>query len=136
MSQVPDKASSSQPTSYTVNQKANEESWKLKYDIYKHLTTLSTGSILLLVTFLEKIFVRLVWKGLVIAAFCLLFIAILASFIVMNILASVIRDMKLNKREERFNTKIIGFALIAFLLGILSLIIFAVVNLYMGNLKS
>lgn len=136
MSQVPDKTSSSQPTSYTVNQKANEESWKLKYDIYKHLTTLSTGSILLLVTFLEKIFVRPAWKGLVIAALCLLFISILASFIVMNILASVIRDMKLDNKEERFYTKIIGFALIAFLLGILSLIIFAVGNLYMGNLKT
>lgn len=135
MSQVPDKASSSQITSYTVNQTANQESWKLQYDIYKHLTTLNTGSILLLVTFLEKIFVRPAWKVLVIAAFCLLFISIIASFIVMNILASVIREMKLDKGEKRFYTKIISIALIAFLLGILCLIIFAVGNLYMGNLK-
>ena len=63
LSKITDKS-----TSYSVQQTAHEESWKLQYDIYKHLTTLSTGSILLLITFLEKLFARPIWKWLVIVA--------------------------------------------------------------------
>jgi hypothetical protein len=36
--------------------KADEESVKMQYDGFKHLTTLNTGSILLLVAFLERVF--------------------------------------------------------------------------------
>jgi len=136
MSHPADKKPSENSLAYTVQQKANEEGWKLRYDIYKHLTTLSTGSILLVITFLEKIFVRPAWKGLVILALCGFFASILASFLVMNVLATTIGEMKLEEKEEKVYTRIIGFALVTFLLGILSLMVFAVANLYFGNLKT
>src|SRR5687768_10984846 len=116
-------------TSYSIQQTAHEESWKLQYDIYKHLTTLSTGSILLLITFLEKLFAKPVWKGLVLIALCCLFASILTSFIVMNLMASQVREMEVDQRFVKRNLTVIIIALGTFLLGIISLIIFAVKNL-------
>jgi|GEM_PF-2398080 len=117
------------PSSYSPQQTANEEGWKLQYDIYKHLTTLSTGSILLLITFLEKLFSRPSYKWLVPLALCSLFASIFFSFFVMNILASYVRDMGADKRFIKRNMVIIFISLGLFLLGIISLIVFAVVNL-------
>jgi len=130
MSNETNKIEVSQPTSYSISQKANEESWKLRYDTYKHLTTLSTGSILLLVTFLEKLFARPIWKELVIASFCLFLVTILASFVVMNATAGFIREMDIEKRDEQRGSLFVAVALTSFLLGIITLIIFAVKNLY------
>lgn len=136
MSNEINKIADSEPTSYTISQKANEESWKLRYDTYKHLTTLSTGSILLLVTFLEKLFTKPIWKELVIASFCLFLITILASLFVMNVAASFVREMKIEKQDEKTGHIVVGLALTSFLLGIITLIIFAVKNLYMYKSSS
>ena len=124
LSNIADKA-----TSYSIQQTAHEESWKLQYDIYEHLTTLSTASILLLITFLEKLFAKPVWKGLVFVGLCSLFASILASFIVMNLMASQVREMKVDQRFVGRNLTVIFLALGTFLLGIISLIIFAFKNL-------
>lgn len=130
MSNETNKTVADQPDGTGAYQKAHEESWKLRYDTYKHLTTLSTGSILLLVTFLEKLFTRPLWKGLVIAAFCMFFLAILASFSVMNMVVSFIREGETGQRDERQSLALIRVALFSFLLGVVSLIIFAVKNLF------
>ncbi len=119
-------------TSHAPVQKANEEGWKLKYDIYKHLTTLNTGSVLLLVTFLEKLFKNPRWKGLVIASFCLFLASLLASMVVMNILASAVQNMKIDEAYESRNFKVIVFTLATFLAGVISLVMFAVINLYLA----
>jgi hypothetical protein len=129
MSNETNKIAANQPDVASAYQKAHEESWKLRYDTYKHLTTLATGSILLLVTFLEKLFTRPLWKGLVIAAFCLFFLTIMASFFLMNMLVSFIREGEVGKRDEKLNLALTRVALISFLLGVVSLIIFAVNNL-------
>jgi F0F1-type ATP synthase membrane subunit c/vacuolar-type H+-ATPase subunit K len=126
VSRISDKSSSS---SYTIQQTAHEESWKLQYDIYKHLTTLSTGSILLLITFLEKLFTRPTWKWLVPVALCCLLASILVSFVVMNLMASQVREMEVDQRFVKRNLIVIIIALSTFLLGIFSLIVFAVKNL-------
>jgi len=118
-------------TSYTVQQTAHQESWKLQYDIYKHLTTLSTGSILLLITFLEKVFQKPLWKELVIVALCCLFSSILTSFIVMNLMASQVREMEVDQRFVKRNLLAIILALGTFCLGIFCLIAFALKNLSM-----
>jgi O-antigen/teichoic acid export membrane protein len=49
----------------TDREKSDEEGEKLFFESMKHLTTLSTGSILLLVTFLEKLFSNPRWKALI-----------------------------------------------------------------------
>lgn len=130
MSNASDKIAITPPAVDVVGQKAREESWKLRYDTYKHLTTLSTGSILLLVTFLEKLFTKPQWKWLVIASFCSFVVTTLASLIVMNTLAGFIREMELKKNDEILGNVYVVIALASFLLGITSLIIFAVKNLY------
>jgi len=124
VSRITDKSSS-----YSIRQTANEESWKLQYDIYKHLTTLSTGSILLLITFLEKLFNKPIWKGLVVVALCCLILSILLSFIVMNLMASQVRDMEVDQRFVKRNLTVIILAISMFLLGIISLAAFAIKNL-------
>ena len=47
---------STQPSDPTAEQKAQQESIKLYFEFYKHLTTLSTGAIVILSTLLEKLF--------------------------------------------------------------------------------
>lgn len=130
MSKEKGKTTAISSSDYTVEQKAREEGWKLKYDFYKHLTTLGTGSILLLVTFLEKLFARPVWKGLVVSAFCLLLTSTLMSLVAMNVLSSVIQYMEMDEKDEKRNVIVVVVTLGSFVLGILNLVIFAVKNLY------
>jgi len=130
MSNKTNKAAADQPDGVSAYQKAHEESWKLRYDTYKHLTTLATGSILLLVTFIEKLFTRPLWRGLVIAAFCMFFLTIMASFFLMNMLVSFIREGEVGKRDERLSLALIRVALVSFLLGVISLIFYAVKHLF------
>jgi len=130
MTKALNNTSVTEPTDDNIRRKANEESWKLRYDTYKHLTTLSTGSVLLLVTFLEKLFTKPLWKGLVVASFCLFVLAVLASLVVMNAIAGFIREIEIEKKDEWRGQVFVSIALISFLLGIVCLIIFAVRNLY------
>ncbi|HYX72023.1 MAG TPA: hypothetical protein VE732_04575 [Nitrososphaera sp.] len=123
-----------EPTEYTVEQKAQEEGWKLYYDSYKHLTTLCTGSILILITFLEKIFANPKWKALVGAAFGFFVLSIIASVIEMVSIASAVTKMgpatEDRDFEEKMDLYIAISAFTCFLSGIICLIIFAMKNLY------
>jgi hypothetical protein len=74
-------------TTYSDRQRAVDESYKLVYDFFKHVTTLSTGSILLLVAFLERIFHNPVAKGLVAVALASFIVATLCSLLDMYIIA-------------------------------------------------
>lgn len=109
-----------------------QESEKLFFDSMKHLTTLSTGSILLLVTFLEKFFKeRPEWKTLVVLA--------LGSF-VLSILCAV-SSMFQSANFVKYSGKVVTVAywvkdfahwaaLVTFVLGLVCLILFALKNLY------
>jgi hypothetical protein len=44
------------PVELTTQEKAEKEAAKMYFELYKHLTTLSSGSIVLICTFLEKFF--------------------------------------------------------------------------------
>lgn len=120
-------------TEYTAIQKAREEGWKTQYDLFKHLTTLSTGSILLFVTFLEDIFTQPKWKLLIGVAFGAFTLSILASLMLMLLFSGYIRNLG---RTEKFQNavKILKVAFLTaiggFLVGITCLIIFAMKNLY------
>lgn len=69
-----------------------EEGRKLYYDLFKHLTTLSSGSILLLVTFKEKLFPAgdAEWKPLMGWVFFLFMLCIVSSVITMGFYAAAI----------------------------------------------
>ena len=123
-----------EPTEYTVSQKAEEEGLKLHFDAVKHITTLCTGSILILVTFLEKLFVRPVWKLLVSIAFGLLVLSIVGSIYAMLYIASAVRDITSVgsfDRKRGMNVILIFLVLgyVGFVAGIVCLILFAIRNL-------
>ena len=73
----------------TTEQKARQEGQKLLYDTCKHLTTLNTGSILILATFLEKLFIQdREWTYLVAVVFLALIISMISSVATMLALSS------------------------------------------------
>lgn len=116
--------------------KADEESVKMQYDGFKHLTTLNTGSILLLVAFLERVFSNPQWKFLVAAAFFLFILSMMLSFLLMMRLSTYItytRSLEMSKpRREQFG-KILTFAgaaIASFISGIACLVVFALKNLF------
>ncbi|MDQ3847399.1 MAG: hypothetical protein M3261_00410, partial [Thermoproteota archaeon] len=70
----------SQETAYVEGQ-------KLVYDTFKHLTTINTGSILLLVAFIEKLFTNPRWKVLITVAFISFIISTVCSIFMMIMIA-------------------------------------------------
>src|SRR6516164_6226858 len=59
------------------------EGYKLVHDTFKHLTTLSTGSVVLLATFLKDLFQHPGWPWLVAISLFLFLVSTVASVIVM-----------------------------------------------------
>ena len=68
------------------------EGGKLFFDLMKHLTTLSTGSLLLLVAFLEKLFPNPCCRWMIISVLCSLLLSVLGSLLAM--LAIILADLK------------------------------------------
>jgi hypothetical protein len=116
-------------TEYTKQEKANEESLKLGYDLFKHVTTLSTGTLLILITFLEKLFQNPVWKILVSISFVSLTLVIILSIILMFMITAGVGELgELQERQHKINFWIFIFTIISFVIGILSFVMFALVN--------
>lgn len=110
------------------------EQMKLVQDFLKHLTTLSAGSIVIVATFLEKIFRTPQQKWLVVVSIAAFLVCVLASMVVylMLIMWSPIQ-MEPEDDPPRFPTQI-GFiatwcTLGGFLIGTLCLGVFTVINL-------
>lgn len=112
------------------------ESMKFWADFLKHLTTLSTGSILLIGTFLEKLFARPAWKAAVIVALSGFLVSVIGS--VLSFSALVVwspnwdddaKDHWGNRPEGTIAGIGIWIAWIGFLAGIVSLTLFTVKNL-------
>lgn len=101
-------------------------------DLYKHLATLSTGSIVLLATFAEKFSSRPQARGLLVTAF-VAFICSVVGVVVMQALS--VLNVERHPDDERFTggavlflpTAILAFG--GFLTGIISLAVFAIKNL-------
>jgi hypothetical protein len=116
---------------YTPHLKAFEEGLKSFYDLFKHITTISTGSIVLIITFLEKLFTNPAWKSLVAVSFGCLTFSVIASLITMFFLSRAISQLgKTPKRAEPFFDSSVVLTIASFLTGIVTLVIFAIKNLY------
>jgi hypothetical protein len=116
---------------YTPHLKAFEEGLKSFYDLFKHITTISTGSVVLIITFLEKLFANPAWKGLVTASFGFLTLSVVASLTTMFFLSRTIGQLgKMPKRAEPFFEASMIVTITSFLIGITCLVVFAVKNLY------
>lgn len=115
----------------TDEKKALEEGWKLHYDTCKHLTTLSTGSILIMVTFMEKLFSNPTWKGLVGISFGLFVLSIVTSAMAMIGIGSAMRvRFSIDTFDKIYNYATVLISVICFIVGIVILIVFAMINLY------
>ena len=113
------------------NDKDREEGEKLYFESMKHLTTLNTGSILLLVAFLEKLFLQPKWRALVALTLGTLAVSTLCSVSSMLQSANYIRySGQVVGLEMKIKDVVYYSALIAFLIGILSLVFFGIRNLF------
>ena len=114
---------------YTKQEKATEESIKLIYDLFKHITTLATGIILILVTFLEKLFQNPSGKFLVSISFVCFIISIFSALVTMAFMAQGVADLG---ELDEFDSKIGRWTFLAtigsFVLGIVCFVIFALIN--------
>ena len=108
------------------------EHFKTFVDYLKHLTTLSTGSIVLMAAFLEKLFVKPLWKFAVVISLIGFMLSVLSSTIAHTI-QIYFHAPGVNYNGINWATILGGIAVIitwiGFLVGILSLAIFAIRNL-------
>jgi len=100
------------------------------FDYLKHLTTLSTGSILLEVAFLEKVFSHPKWKACAVISLLSFMISVMAS-IVVYWHSLMMTFSALGKTDIRRILLLVGliFTFSGFVLGIVSLTVFAIANL-------
>jgi hypothetical protein len=104
---------------------------KLEIDYLKHITTLSTGSILLIATFLQK-FNAPLWRWALIISILGFMASVLASVIDYTVIVEV--DVHKKYSEQPLVIILIGIVArlitwVGFLVGILSLAVFAIKNL-------
>ena len=115
-----------------TGQKKDTEFIKALIEYWKHLTTLSTGSIILITTFLEKLFQNPLWKTAVIISLIGFMVSVLSSIIAYTI--AVIFELPETREETPDWASTLGglgliFTWVGFLTGILSLAVFALRNL-------
>lgn len=112
------------------NESTMVEFLKAVSDHFKHITTLSSGFILVMATFLERFFQKPQWKSLVIVSFGAFAFSIMFSVIAQAFFVDYIRKPK-SYTEDKGAGITTGVTLVAwgsFLIGTLSLIVFAVRN--------
>lgn len=110
-----------------------EEGWKLHFEVLKHVTTLCTGSVLILIAFIEKIFTAPRWKFLVVVSLISFLLSIIFSVLTMVYIASSVRDVTAVgywRREMgmRITSWLGTVGYICFLLGLCALVLFTMKN--------
>lgn len=118
----------------SAEEKAYQEGQKLVYDTFKHLTTVATGSILLMIGFLEKLFKSPQWKALIVVTFISFLLSVCASIGMMIMIATSIKQFgDLTKLQEKFVGLFFCTVLATFFIGLLCLVIFALKNFLLLN---
>jgi hypothetical protein len=119
------------PRELTAEQKAQQESFKLLFDVYKHITTLSSGTILILVTFLEKLFKNPKAVQLIPLSISCYLLSIIFSLLIMAHLAAAQQVFRQFKRSDKVARLILYWlAPLTFVLGTISLAVMTVFNLH------
>lgn len=100
------------------------------------MTTLSTGSIVLLTTLLEKIFKNPVWKSLIITSVIFFMISTVSAVVFQSasvISANYFRNAPLGNKTRATLAISISLMWVSFLLGVVFLTFFAVLNFERPN---
>lgn len=106
------------------------ETYKLIFEALKHITTLSSGSILLLITLLEKVFEHPPPKAALQWAFGSFLFAIGLCVVAMVMLAVNASDGELKGRELTVFASAASFGGVLFLMGIIHTTLAAIPNLF------
>jgi len=107
------------------------EGQKLFYDTFKHLTTLSTGSILLMTTFLARFAVTPQWPFLVAAALLGFLVTIVAALVVMITFAEAVhKGGSAPESTATVGSATLTISLLSFVGALLCLAAFVLKNLY------
>ena len=115
------------------------ERYKSIYEYMRHITTLSTGSLILSVTFLEKVFPQeqRIGNELLVTSLCSFMVSIIASVFAYTFYIFDFPSKKsLPKWIRIIGTYWLAITLLSFLIGVVFLTIFAVQNLMLPNKKS
>jgi hypothetical protein len=117
----------------TKEEKASREALKLQFEVYKHITTLSSGSVLIICTFLEKFFKSPKWIPLMMLSLGFFFLSIILSIYAMNDLARK-QNVKLSDRglSPTASQRLEGASSFTFIIAVLLLIGFSLFNFYKG----
>ena len=117
---------------YTDREKKDLEEAKITVDYFKHLTTLSTGSVLLIATFIEKIFTNPSWKPLVAVSVGAFLVSLISAVGVMSAFVWDPHDHSDSSSVSRTLLIVLGTvgAWAGFLVGMLVFAAFAMRNLY------
>lgn len=125
---------------------ATIEGQKLFHDSLKHFATLSTGSILIMATLLDRIIEQPVWRGLVVVAFVAFVVcAVSAAFAMSTVSSQLVGRRFIDQIPDRLSWKrtyvrnfehfhtlrfvTVGLTVLSFVVGIVSLSVFAIINL-------
>ena len=113
-----------------MDQEALKEGEKLSFESMKHVTTLTTSSLVLLVAFLEKLFKdQRNWKPLVVVTFASFIVSIICSVSSMLQSANFVRTTgKIDKLALSVKRFMYNIALVTFVVGLVSLVMFALKN--------
>ncbi len=107
------------------------ESLKLSYDLFKHVTTLSTGSLLLLATLLDKFFKAPEWSFLIGVTFTAFLISLVGSLALMFTLSRTIAGSgEVSDPIDRLGVFGVISSVGGFILGFGTLIAFTLKNFY------
>src|SRR5437867_4460745 len=79
---------------YTDEEKKRAEMSKFVHDYFKHLTTLSTGAIIIIVAFLEKLFSQPKWKALVGVGIVAFLMSVVSSVVVQTYTMETLYEAK------------------------------------------
>jgi hypothetical protein len=111
----------------------NAEQTKLAHDYLKHLATLTTGSILLLVTFLEKFLTNLRGKWAITVSLCLFTISIVCNIAAQTGNMETMYYTPKQMKTSVWNRITVGGMIatwVTFLVGLIVLVIFALRNIF------
>jgi hypothetical protein len=100
----------------------------------RHITTLSTGSVVIISTFLEKIFTRPIWKAAIVVSLTGFILSILAATVVYTL--EIIAPASYRESPPWVEPLGVGSLLatwIGFLTGVVGLSAFAIKNLLSGG---
>ena len=108
-----------------------KEGQKLTFDSLKHLTTLSTGSILLLTALIKDHFKNPEWSCLIAVTLICFIVSIVSSVISMKCIAYTFFEPKdTSEKFVRVGSVFYFLSVTGFLVGIISLVIFTLKNYF------